>query len=109
MIQMTDKKFIELVKTIVTNYANEQTIVTYYANEHLDKTDGHQITTEDTYIVWYCKTLQNWKALASTTLMDGMYYELTLNGDKNELYLDAYKKFQNRRIDLSVPYGVEVE
>ena len=99
MIQMTDKKFIELVKTIVTNYANE----------HLDKTDGHQITTEDTYIVWYCKTLQNWKALASTTLMDGMYYELTLNGDKNELYLDAYKKFQNRRIDLSVPYGVEVE
>nr|WP_303241548.1 DUF6275 family protein [uncultured Blautia sp.] len=24
-----------------------------------------------------------------------MYYELTYNGDKHELYLDAYKKFQN--------------
>ena len=48
-----------------------------------------------------CKTLQNSKALVSTTLPDGMYYELTYNGDKDELYLDAYKKFENRCIDLS--------
>ena len=32
----------------------------------------------------------------STTLFDGMYYELTYNGDKKEWYLDAYKKFENR-------------
>ena len=42
-----------------------------------------------------CKTLQNSKALVSTTLFDGMYYELTYNGDKKELYLDAYKKWEN--------------
>lgn len=48
------------------------------------------------YIVWKCKTLQNWKYLISTTLSDGMYYELTYNGDKQEWYLDAYKKFENR-------------
>ena len=30
-----------------------------------------------------------------TTLYDGMYYEFTFNGDKNELYLDAYKKWEN--------------
>jgi hypothetical protein len=36
--------------------------------------------------------------MASTTLFDGMYYELTYNGDKNELYLDAYKKWENRCI-----------
>ena len=29
---------------------------------------------------------------------DGMYYELTYNGDKHEWYLDAYKKFENRCI-----------
>ena len=29
-----------------------------------------------------------------------MYYELTYNGDKKELYLDAYKKFENRCIKL---------
>lgn len=45
-----------------------------------------------------CKTLQNWKFLISSTLSDGMYYELTFNGDKKEWYLDAYKKFDNRRI-----------
>ncbi len=46
-------------------------------------------------MVWSCKTLQNSKALLSTTVPDGMYYELTYNGDKHELYFDAYKKFQN--------------
>lgn len=83
---MTDVEFFELVKKKVRDYAND----------HLDKSDNVQITEDNVYIVWYCKTLQNWKALASTTLLDGMYYELTLNGDKYELYLDAYKKFENK-------------
>lgn len=87
---MTEKKFFELAKKLVADYTNE----------HLDKSDGKQITTDDVYVVWYCKTLQNWKALASTTLFDGMYYELTLNGDKQEIYLDAYKKFENRAIKV---------
>lgn len=87
---MTEKKFFELVKKTVADYTNE----------HLDKTDGKQIGTEDVYVVWYCKTLQNWKALASTTMFDGMYYEITINGDKQELYLDAYKKFENRAIKV---------
>ena len=43
-------------------------------------------------MVWCCKTLQNNKALLGTTLRDGMYYEMTYNGDKNELYMDIYKK-----------------
>lgn len=51
-------------------------------------------------MVWYCKTLQNHKALLSTKVADGMYYEMTLNGDKNEVYLDAYKKQENKRITL---------
>ena len=77
-------------------------VVAKYANEHLDKSDGKQISTDDVYIVWMSKTLQNNKALVSTNLFDGMYYELTFNGDKNELYLDAYKKFENRRIELAI-------
>ena len=76
-------------------------IVLNYANKHIDKTDNVQITLDDVYIVWFCKTLQNWKALVSTTLPDGMYYEVTYNGDKEEVYLDAYKKFDNREIDVS--------
>lgn len=87
---MDSKKFIELVKQIVADYANE----------HLDVTDNKKITTDDVFIVWSCKTLQNNKALASTTLFDGMYYELTYNGDKNEIYFDAYKKWENKCIKV---------
>lgn len=71
-------------------------LVKNYAIEHMDKTDA--VPDFDVFIVWKCKTLQNWKYLVSTTLIDGMYYELTFNGDKDEWYLDAYKKFDNRCI-----------
>lgn len=68
-------------------------LVKNYVLEHLDKSDGE--IKFDVYIVWQCKILQNCKFLISTSLYDGMYYELTYNGDKKEWYLDAYKKFQN--------------
>ena len=69
-------------------------IVRDYIDEHLDKTDD--VPSFDVYLVWMCKTLQNWKFLISSTITDGMYYEITYNGDKEEWYLDAYKKFENR-------------
>ena len=85
---MNEKEFVALVKKTVAEYAND----------HLDKSDGKRINEDDVFIVWMCKTLQNSKALVSTTLFDGMYYELTYNGDKKELYLDAYKKWENKCI-----------
>lgn len=85
---MINKNTMKLIKETVRDYTNE----------HIDKTDKMQITIDDVYVVWFCKTLQNWKALASTTVPDGMYYELTYNGDKDEMYLDAYKKLENRCI-----------
>ena len=74
-----DKKVIELVKEYILN--------------HLDKSD--ETPQFEIFTVWKCKILQNWKYLVSSTLPDGMYYELTYNGDKKEWYLDAYKKFEN--------------
>ena len=71
-------------------------IVENYIMEHLDKSDPEP--EFEVYIVWKCKALQNWKYLISSSLADGMYYELTYNGDKREWYLDAYKKFENRRV-----------
>ena len=44
----------------------------------------------DVYVVWFCKVIQNWKALCSTTLPDGKYYEVTFDGDKDCAYLDTY-------------------
>lgn len=85
---MESKKFIEKCKELVKQYAIE----------HLDKSDN--VPEIEVYVVWSCKTLQNSKALLSTDLKDGMYYELTYNGDKKELYFDAYKKFENRCIKI---------
>ena len=80
------------------------TIVENYILEHLEKSD--LVPAFQIYIVWKCKTLQNWKYLISSTLHDGMYYELTYNGDKEEWYLDAYKKFENRCIKMSELGGI---
>lgn len=87
---MTDKKFIDTIKELTMKYTNA----------HIDKTDNVKITKDDVFIVWICKTLQNNKALVSTTVSDGMYYEFTYNGDKNELYMDAYKKWENKCIKI---------
>ena len=82
---MKNDEFIKLAKGIVADYFNEIA----------DKTDNKQITENDVFVVWSCKTLQNNKALLSTTVSDGMYYEITHNGDKQETYVDAYKKWEN--------------
>lgn len=50
---------------------------------------------EECYIVWFSKTLQNWKALVSTDSRDGVYIEVTHNGNKDETYIDIYAKVSN--------------
>lgn len=56
---MNEKEFTDTVKRLVLQYTND------HSNE--------KITEADVYIVWECKILQNNKALASTTILDGMY------------------------------------
>lgn len=48
------------------------------------------------YVVWFCKTLQNWKALVSTDVFSGLYWEVTYNGDKSETYVAQYVKDWNQ-------------
>ena len=79
----------------------KQLVVDFF-NEEVEKTDGFTLTVDDVYIVWWSKTLQNWKALVSTTVSDGMYYEVTYNGDKDEIYVDAYKKWKNKQIKNTI-------
>lgn len=67
--------------------------VRQYIEARLDKSDPP--VDFEVYLVWFSKTLQNWKALVSSTLPDDMYYEVTYNGDKQETYIDAYKKVDN--------------
>lgn len=69
---------------VVTNYLR------YVA---LEKTDP--AVDFNVYIVWFCYILGGWKALVSTTLVDGRYYEVTHNGETDETYLDVYVKVFN--------------
>ena len=86
------------MKTSTSMMDSARKIVMDYFNGHVDKTDNKQITMNDVYVVWFSKTLQNWKALVSTTVSDGMYYEITYNGDKDETYVDVYKKWENFKL-----------
>lgn len=75
-------------------------LVETYVQDHLK---DYQIENGDpiyfqAHIVWKCKALQNWKYLLATSLNDGMYYEATWDGDKNEWILDVYKKVESRRL-----------
>ena len=63
---MSSEEFIEKCKEEVKQYALD----------HLDKSDEQP--DFDIFVTWYSKALQNHKALLSTSLLDGMYYELTL-------------------------------
>ena len=90
---MDNDKFIELCKEKVVDYTN-----TFMNLNSINRPVN--ISTGDVYVVWLNRTLQNNKALLSTTLTDGMYYEVTYNGDKNEMYFDAYKHKYNEEIKL---------
>lgn len=60
------------------------------------------ITTDEVHISWFSKTLQNWKALLITRAPNGIYYEITYNGDDKEAYIDVYQKIDN----VVVPFAI---
>lgn len=93
---MEINEFIPKAKALVANYTNKKLESTFTNTIGLDPIDS----PDDVYVVWYCKTLQNSKALLSTNIPDGMYYEVTYNGDKNEIYFDAYKKEHNEKVEV---------
>ena len=92
---MTEQTFQGLAKNAVVRYYNENLS---------DHTVKNNITTNDVYIVWMVRVLQNNKALLSTTVNDDRYYEFTVNGDKREGYLDVYQKEKNEVISIPIEH-----
>lgn len=87
---MDSDKFIALCKRLIKEYYKENTEIT----------DEFELKDEDIYVVWCVKALQNSKGLFSTKVVDGMYFEMTYNGDKKEIYIDAYKKWKNKAVKV---------
>lgn len=55
---------------------------------------------DDVYVVWFTYVLGNWKALCSTSVPDGRYYEVTFNKEKSVAYVDTYKKTHNVEVQF---------
>lgn len=85
MTRLGSSRFLEKAKELVIDYFNRE----------VEKTDKSSIKMDDVYVVWHCSLLGNYKCLISTNVPDGMYYEITYNSAKGEIYLDAYKKWKN--------------
>ena len=81
-------------------------IVTDYVRNHLDKSDPN--VEFNVYVVWQCHILGNKKWLMSTTLPDGMYYEVTYDNFRGFYYLDAYRKWENQEIPVHQVRSVKV-
>ena len=92
---MDSREFLKLAAETVADHLNR--------TKDLHPTMTKTVKPEDVYVVWSCKTLQNAKAILSTDVAKGVLYELTYNGDKDELYLDEYMKSINRKINLYHP------
>lgn len=94
----TATPFPEMAKIAVVQYYNARAAALW---DDLNRAPKwiEDIAIGDVYVVWFAKTLQNWKALVSTTVEDGRYYEVTYNGDKNETYIDVYEKQDNLKIE----------
>ncbi|QDR72933.1 hypothetical protein FOD75_07590 [Limosilactobacillus reuteri] len=88
---MTNEGFIELAK---------EKVVEYIVSNVVEK-GGYLVESPKIFVVWYAKALQNHKALlAVNESYDRHYYEATYNGDKKQLYLDVYKKQENKCIEV---------
>lgn len=87
---MDSDKFIDIARMLVTEYVSP-------SEENYIRSD---FIKETTFVVWSSKVLQNNKAVIGVSVGSGMYFEVTYNGEKEELYLDAYKKEKNQVYDL---------
>lgn len=85
---------------IITEMKEFENITHNEAVKYFNANRVKQITEAYVFTVWSCKTLQNYKALVSTNVTgDTTYFEFTYNGDKQQLYMDAYVKEANKCIE----------
>ena len=69
---MESKEFIERAKVLVAS------------------ADSIDTKESEVYTVWFNYTLGNMKAMLSTTKGNDMYYEVTFDKRKHQIYLDSY-------------------
>jgi hypothetical protein len=67
----------------------KKAVLDYYVKE------GITLTLDNIFVVWFCKTLQNWKCILGSTNKDQLLFEVSYNGNEKEMYVDVYDKKEN--------------
>lgn len=67
---------------------------------NVDTMRDEMLNLNDIYVVSFTYILGGWKAMVSTSIPDGKYYEVTHNASKQETYVDTYIKVQNTKYSL---------
>lgn len=86
------KEFIRLAKQQVFDMAKNG----------IDPTDNVKFSIEDVYVVNYSFVLWNHKALLSTQLPDGKYYEVTYDKETKKMYVDCYVRLNQKVVELRI-------
>lgn len=63
--------------------------------EKLKEKYNEEFTIEELHLVWFSKILQNFKCVIVDLRDNQRYYEVSYNGNKNEIYVDIYEKQYN--------------
>lgn len=64
------------------------------------KKEHTTFSLDEVYIVSFAYILGCWKAMVSTSLPDGRYYEVTFNKDTSQAYVDTYIKTHNVAVTI---------
>ena len=84
---------------IITGMEHFQSVCKKKLVEWYNENNATKIDIKDTFVVWSCKALQNYKCIVSTKAHGyGISAEYTYNGDLRELHEDVYEKISNRCI-----------
>ncbi len=83
-----------------TNFPEEaRRLVFEHVKKRLEPTDDHvKFTLDEVYVVSFSYVTGGWKAWVSTTLPDGMYYEVTRSSKLPVTYITAYKQWEHETI-----------
>lgn len=93
-----DKPFLGSTEFIMT----ARNVVLDIVRQQLDPTDNVEITIDDVYEVTHSYILGNQKAMISTSLPDGKYYEVTYDATRRFMYIDCYVKFNQKLIEIEL-------
>lgn len=88
----------ELTANTMTDEDALKVVKDYFKNIYGYRTDND--IPFNLFVVWKCKTIQNVKFIVGTS--NNHLIELTFNGDKDELYIDVYKK--ERKVTIKQKY-----